>query len=90
MYRTVSSSTTNRPVLRLRILTNLFNALDRTSPVRYDTFIACVKYADAAGVVPAFQKQLVVRALATACGVPTRRACDDCCVCRRTGSRRVA
>lgn len=56
----VTSSVTDRPILRLRILTNIYHAFDRTSPSRYDVFVAILNFAADSGnaelVVPKFKQ----------------------------------
>jgi translation initiation factor 3 subunit M len=56
----VTSNTTDRPILRLRILTNIYHAFARSSPSRYDLFVAIANFAADSGnaelVIPKFKQ----------------------------------
>lgn len=45
----VVSSVVDRPLLRLRILTNVYHGFDRSAPSRYEAFIAIIKFAADSG-----------------------------------------
>jgi len=56
----VVANPSDRPILRLRILTNIYHALDRGSPHRYDIFVAMVSFAAESGnaelMIPKFKQ----------------------------------
>jgi translation initiation factor 3 subunit M len=56
----VVSNVADRPILRLRILTNIYHAFERSSPSRYDLFLAITNFASESGnaelVIPKFKQ----------------------------------